>query len=81
MCSCTVQVGNTAYIRDWFFSSLMYFLGSDMPNSTLRYIWYSKKTNVLQVVVEFGSMNQSAWCDDIDLWIQVAEAFSPFSEY
>ncbi len=51
----------------------MCFLGENIQNGTLTYIWYPKKTKVIQVIVQFGSTNQSAWCDNIDLSILVAE--------
>jgi hypothetical protein len=40
-------------------------------NSTRIYAWYPSRTKYIQVIVEFDSMNGSAWCDDIDLWVEV----------
>lgn len=44
-------------------------------NDTRVYAWYPKKTKDLRVIVEFNGTNGSAWCDEIDLWIEVPEAW------
>ena len=48
-------------------------IDKNVENGTHIYEWYPKKTKTLQVIVEFGSMNGSVWCDEIDLWIQIPE--------
>jgi hypothetical protein len=49
----------------------MYSSGAHTPHGILQYRWYPKIKNVLQVVVEFGLMNQTAWFNNVDFWIHV----------